>query len=96
MRTAQTLYSGIFEIGSWAEIVTRLMLRGVRPVVGDKGIGADRLGAALKPGFAISLARPPRSLGEFRAVTLAVGSRSASGTSRGVSVRKVGGRPVGV
>ena len=26
MRTAHTLYSGIFEIGSWAAIVTRLML----------------------------------------------------------------------
>ena len=26
MRTAQTLYSGIFEIGSWAAIVTRLTL----------------------------------------------------------------------
>src|SRR5262245_34531583 len=26
MRTAHTLYSGIFEIGSWAEIVTRLTL----------------------------------------------------------------------
>ncbi len=35
-RTAQILYSGIFEIGSWAEIVTWLMLRGVRPVVVDR------------------------------------------------------------
>ncbi len=43
-RNAQALYSGIFEIGSWAEIVTWLMLRGRGPVVGDEDrIGADRL-----------------------------------------------------